>query len=52
MIFLITPPTYLKIYLAIWVPVKGTFSKSEPSKQKGDKKITNQRKVLSFLFNI
>nr|DAR65149.1 MAG TPA: hypothetical protein [Caudoviricetes sp.] len=35
--FSITPPHRKKIFLIVWEPVKGTFSKSEASRQKGDK---------------
>ena len=31
------PPHRKKIFSGVWEPVKGTFSKSEASRQKGDK---------------
>nr|DAP54389.1 MAG TPA: hypothetical protein [Caudoviricetes sp.] len=31
------PPIEKKFFLIVWEPVKGTFSKSEAFRQKGDK---------------
>nr|DAY24345.1 MAG TPA: hypothetical protein [Caudoviricetes sp.] len=31
------PPHQKKFFSSVWEPVKGTFSKSEASRQKGDK---------------
>jgi len=31
------PPHRKKFFLSVWEPVKGTFSKSGPLRQKGDK---------------
>nr|DAE55980.1 MAG TPA: hypothetical protein [Caudoviricetes sp.] len=34
---MIIPPIEKNFFSSVWEPVKGTFSKSEASRQKGDK---------------